>query len=86
MISKDQKTKTAELQGWMENIIREFCGNSPDNSMNMEESEPAVDEPLVGFSNGGDPLYIELQKDIGSPFMTPMEIFEKSFPGTDASR
>ncbi|HEY3422564.1 MAG TPA: hypothetical protein VGK13_05340 [Methanocellaceae archaeon] len=52
--------------------------------MKNETNEPAVDEPIVGFSNGGDPLYAELQKDIGLPLMTPIEIFEKSFPGTDA--
>jgi epoxyqueuosine reductase len=85
MIRKDQKTRPAsELSGWVENMIKEFCGSSPDNSMKNEMNEPAVDEPVIGFSNGGDPLYVELQKDIGPPYMTPIEIFEKSFPGTDA--
>jgi epoxyqueuosine reductase len=85
MIHNDQKTRpVSDLSEWMESIIKEFCGNSPDNSLKNEANEPAVDGPLVGFSNGGDPLYAELQKDIGPPFMTPMDIFQKSFPGTDA--
>lgn len=68
----------------MESVIKEYCESSPDNSMKNEANEPAVDEPVVGFSNGGDTHYVELQKDIGPPFMTPIEIFRKSFPDTDS--
>jgi epoxyqueuosine reductase len=82
MIRKNKKTRPTA--SWTENMIREFCLASPDNDMNLEKKEPAIDEPLVGFSSGSDPLYVELQKDIGPPFMTPIEIFKKSFPGTDA--
>jgi epoxyqueuosine reductase len=85
MFRKGQKTKSVDdLSAWIEDTIREFCLNSADNSLRNGENERAFEEPLVGFSNGGDPLYRELQKDIGTPFMTPIEIFEKSFPGVPA--
>jgi len=64
----------------IENIIREFCQTSQENSMYFDWSERVFDEPLVGFSNGGDPLFEFLKTDIGSPCMTPAEIFGKSFP------
>jgi epoxyqueuosine reductase len=81
MIGKDQKTIDPE---WIKDAIESFFRKSPDNSMNTGENERAVDEPLVGFSSGADDLYQELQKDIGPPFMTPVEIFEKSFPDLHA--
>ncbi len=69
---------------WLTGSIREFCRTSPENSLMNAEHDRACDEPLIGFSNGADPLYEFLQKDIGSPFMMPIEIFRKSFPETDA--
>ena len=74
-------TKTViGTSAWIEDTIMEFFRTSPDNDKRTEEEERAVDDPLVGISNGGDPLYLELQKDIGPPCMTPIEIFEKAFP------
>ena len=86
MIDKKKKTQPdGNVAAWLENTIKEFCRNSPENSMKNEENERAFDEPLVGFSNGADPLYEELKKDIGSPFMTPVEIFREAFPDSPAS-
>jgi len=86
MINKKKKTQPADdIAAWLENSIREFCRDSPENSMRNEENERAFDEPLVGFSKGEDPLYEELKKDIGSPFMIPVEIFRKAFPDSPAS-
>ena len=83
MIGKNKNTVSlADLSEWVEDTVWHFCLSSPDNNMNDGKDERAVDTPLVGFSNGGDPLYKELKKDIGSPFMTPDEIFVRSFPGT----
>lgn len=83
MIGNNQKTKPGDgMSALIENTVREFCISSADNNMMNGNDERAVDEPLVGFSNGADPLYKELQNDIGPPFMTPVEIFEKSFPDT----
>ena len=85
MIDKNNKIRyIGTLSAWMEGTIRDFYLDSADNSMNTGKEERAVDEPLVGFSNGGDPLYKKLQDDIGYPFMTPIDIFGKSFPGAHA--
>jgi ferredoxin len=77
-----QQTEDPAMQ--IENLIREFFQTSPENSMNFEHIERVFDEPLVGFSNGGDPLFEFLKKDIGSPCMTPVEIFRTSFPDIEA--
>jgi len=70
---------------WMEGIIRDFCLESPDNSLKNEVNERAWDEPLIGFSSGSDPLYLQLKQDIGPFLWTPMEVFEMNFPQTTAS-
>jgi epoxyqueuosine reductase len=86
VIVKNQDAVLQEdLSGRVEDTVREFCRVSPDNNMNYGWDERAVDEPLMGYSSGGDPLYIELQKDIGPPFMTPAEIFNRSFPRAHVS-
>jgi epoxyqueuosine reductase len=38
----------------------------------------------VGFSSGGDPLYQKLKDDIGQFYWTPVEIFLKTFPNSQA--
>jgi len=81
-MTQDNKPKTgAEAAMWLAETIREFCLTSLENSMHNGKDEWALDEPLVGFSNGNDPLYEFLKNDIGTPFMMPVEIFERSFPG-----
>ncbi|HMK47326.1 MAG TPA: hypothetical protein VK436_11940 [Methanocella sp.] len=75
-----QQNKVADPSRWVEDIIRDFCLNSPDNSLKNKENDRAFDSPIVGFSSGVDPLYLKLKKDIGPFYMTPLEIFERSFP------
>jgi ferredoxin len=85
MTHTDRKSAhTKDPANWLMESIKEFCRTSPENSLKNAENDPAFDEPLVGFSNGADPLYEFLQKDIGSPYMTPIKIFRKSFPETHA--
>lgn len=59
--------------------INEFLSSSH-NSLQTNSFEKAWDEPLVGFSNGNDPLYQQLKNDIGPFYWTPMEIFSLTFP------
>jgi hypothetical protein len=72
-----------ELCSWITNVIHEFVTKSPENNMHNEMNERAWAEPLVGFSNGSDPLYTFYKEDIGSFFMTPIEWFNLAYPGTD---
>lgn len=76
-----KNTHTTDLSQWLVNVIKDFCLISPDNSLKNGKNERAWEEPLVGFSTGEDPLYQIIKKDVGSFYMTPVEVFEKSFPG-----
>jgi len=65
---------------WIENAIKRFVNESPENSMKNKENEMAWAEPLVGFSNGADPLYQFYKKDIGEFYLMPLEVFAHAFP------
>ncbi len=76
------EAKTSHFEGpaaWIEGRIREFAG-SESNNLNNGTGEPAWADPVVGFSNGGDPLYEDLRRHVGPFHWTPLEIFTKSFP------
>jgi epoxyqueuosine reductase len=72
------KEKTA-LSDWVEHAIREFAASAA-NHLGIKEHEPAWGVPLVGFSRGDDPLYLQFKNDIGPFYWTPLDIFEKTFP------
>jgi epoxyqueuosine reductase len=65
---------------WIENIIKRFVDESPENTLRNKENERAWAEPLVGFSSGADPLYQFYKKHIGEFYFTPLELFVKTFP------
>jgi len=71
--------------GWLKSVIEDFIGNSPENSLQNEANERAWQQPIVGFSNGEDPLYEFFRQDIGDFYWTPREIFTKTFPHVDLS-
>ena len=73
------------LSGWLERIIKNFCLESPDNSLKNEINERAWDQPIIGFSSGSDPLFPQLKQNIGSFLWTPIEVFEMHFPQVPAS-
>ena len=78
------KTEEArELAVWLEGAVKQFFRESPENSLKNLLGERAWDEPLVGFSAGDDPIYAMLKDDIGPFYLTPDEIFRKSFPEAD---
>ena len=58
---------------------------SPNNNLGTGEQEPAWDTPLVGFSRGDDPLYLEFKGRIGPFYWTPLEIFAETFPSVRAT-
>jgi len=51
------------------------------NRLSPDDAEPAWGPPLLGVSDGDDPLYEEIKKDIGPFHWTPRQIFALSFPG-----
>ena len=58
--------KMEKIELWITEVIRNYVNNSPQNSLGLPTGEKAFDEPLVGFSSGGDPLYEEFRSHIGS--------------------
>jgi epoxyqueuosine reductase len=59
------------LKDWIEIVIKKFSAG-PENDM-RKWGEPAWGEPLIGYSNGADPLYPFYKKDIGEFYMSPLE-------------
>jgi hypothetical protein len=64
-----------EIKGWVENIIRDFIQNSPENSLKDATGEKAWEDCLIGFSNGADSIFDEYKEHVGSFHMTPLELF-----------
>ncbi len=69
-----------DLGTWITSIIKQFIADSPENTLEDEKNEKAWSEPIVGFSNGGDPLYQFYRDDIGQFYLTPLEAFTRVFP------
>jgi len=65
---------------WIRNLIETFILESPDNLLGTTPTEPVFDKPLVGFSNGMDPVYEEYVRHIGEFYLTPLEIFQHGCP------
>jgi epoxyqueuosine reductase len=73
--------KTVDLAAWIGKIIEDFIEQSPQNTLQNKTNDKAFDTPLVGFSQGDDPIY-RTYKDVVGPFhWTPMEIFTRTFEG-----
>ena len=75
---------SANRAAWVTAIIQDFIRESPLNSLRNAANEKAWGEPLVGFSRGDDPLYLEYKQVVGPFHWTPWEIFAQAFPGTQA--
>jgi hypothetical protein len=60
-------------------MIKDYT-KTQENSMKKWDNEPAWGEPLVGFSNGTDPLYHFYKQDIGGFYKLPVEFLEKKHP------
>lgn len=65
---------------WLRHSIEGFVAQSPTNAMGLAGPEPIFDGPLVGFSNGADPLYAFYVEHIGAFYLTPLTIFQRAFP------
>lgn len=69
---------------WLEDFIKSFVAQSPENDLGLSMPEPAWDEPLVGFAVGDDPLWLECKSHIGDFFWTPQEAFNLTYPQSPA--
>jgi len=69
---------------WVENYVKKFVAQSPDNDLGLSEPETAWDEPLVGVAAGDDPLWRACKEHIGDFFWTPKEVFNLTYPQAPA--
>ena len=73
--------KRSEVQsGWIEELVRKFIENSQINTLQNQAGDRAFENPLVGFSKGEDPIYLDYKDHVGPFHWTPQEIFSLSFP------
>jgi len=68
------------LAKWTENIIKDFIANSAENTLQNVENDKAWAEPLVGFSNGADPIFESYKEYVGPFHFTPYELFNLTYP------
>lgn len=66
--------------GWLIDVVADFTAQAGENTLGLRTGEPAFARPLVGFSNGADPLFREFKAHIGSFYFTPYEFFTRTFP------
>ncbi len=64
---------------WVEQIIMDYI-NSAENTLKDPENHRAWADPLVAFSRGDDPIFVEYKKHVGDFHWTPLEIFNQTFP------
>jgi epoxyqueuosine reductase len=64
---------------WIINIIREYIKSS-ENTLGNSINDKVFDLPIVGFACGDDPIFNEFKNDIGSFYLTPLEVFMKYYP------
>jgi hypothetical protein len=70
---------------WIETLIKDFINQSPENTLRNRGNEKAWEDPLVGFSNGDDPIYQQYKELVGTFHWTPLEIFSLTFPSSKVS-
>lgn len=64
---------------WVQRVIREFIA-SPANTIRNAANEQCWDEPIIGYSNGADPLYDFYKEDIGDFYVKPIEFMNHAYP------
>lgn len=64
---------------WITKEIKSFM-NSSENTMQKWNNEPAWATPIVGFSNGNDPLYKFYKEDIGDFCILPEGFLAQKYP------
>lgn len=75
-LSETDKAKlAADPNLFLETAIKEYVANSPNNRLPAYDNDPVVDEPLVGFADGHDPIFQEFKKEtvVGEFHFTPEE-------------
>jgi epoxyqueuosine reductase len=80
-----ERLDSSERASWMEGVVRDFLINSPENTLSNQAKDRAFEGAIVGFSKGDDPLYDAYKELVGPFHWTPLEIFDRTFPGLAAT-
>ena len=64
---------------FIERTIKEYIRTSPLNRLEQLNNYVIWDEPLVGFADGGDPLFAEYKKIISAEHLTPREALARAY-------
>ncbi len=80
-----RKGRIEDPKKWIETFIKDFINQSPENTLKNNTNDKAWGDPLVGFSNGDDPLYQQYKELVGIYHWTPSEIFSLTFPASKIS-
>ena len=65
---------------WIKTNIEKFLNDPAENTLQDKTNERAWAEPLIGFSNGADPLFQFYKEDIGEFYLLPEELFAYTYP------
>ncbi|HXW68157.1 MAG TPA: hypothetical protein VEJ88_01005 [Dissulfurispiraceae bacterium] len=65
---------------WVQECVEDFVSVAPENTLGFDQRERVFDRPLVGFASGEDPLWQDYRDHIGSFYLTPLGIFQGTFP------
>lgn len=66
---------------WIRGLIEDFLESS-ENTLGNSTDDKAFGPPLAGYASGDDPIFEEFKRDIGDFYLTPLEAFEKVYPGS----
>jgi len=77
LIEIDRHNFEANPARYIENAIKSFIANSPSNRLEAFGNTPIFDEPLVGFADGDDPIFLEYKQIIGDFHLTPREALDR---------
>ena len=69
---------------WIESVIKDYVETSSENTLQNPANDRAFDSPLVGFSSGGDSIYLDFKTHVGPFHWTPEEAFTLAFPDSKA--
>jgi epoxyqueuosine reductase len=75
----------ADPASWLKNVVHDFIGHSPENTLRGAFQEKAFENPLVGFANGADPIFESYKQHVAHYHWTPLEIFNLTFPDSNAA-
>ena len=75
MLEEDRESIKANPNLFLETEITRYISDSPENRLPAYDNEPLVDEPLIGFADGNDPIFQDFKKRqvIGAFHFTPLE-------------